>query len=181
MNKFKLLTVTALTVFLLSITFTQVKSQEVKWYTFTEAIELNKQQPRKIFIDVYTDWCHWCKVMDEKTFQQPVIAKILNEKYYAVKLDAERTDTVVFQGRTFVSTGQGRRPPHQLAAALLNGKMSYPSIVFMNEKNQLITAMGGFQKPEDLEPLLIFIHGSLYEKGIDYQGFKKNYFGKEGE
>lgn len=171
----KIITVATLTVLLLSTTYNKISAQQVKWHTFTEAIELSKKQPRKIFIDVYTDWCHWCKVMDEKTFQQPNIAKILNEKYYAVKFNAERKDTVMFQGRAFVSTKQGNRPPHQLAAAILNGKMSYPSIVFMNEKNQLITAMGGYQKPEDLEPLLIFIHGSLYEKGIDYQEFKKNY------
>ena len=81
-------------------------------------------------------------------------------------------------GHTYVSTGQGKRPPHQLAAALLQGKMSYPSIVFLNETNQMITAMGGYQKSGDLEPLLVFINGSLYEKGIDYQAFKKNYVRK---
>ena len=178
MSKNKILTIAFLTLFVLSFTHNKSNAQEVKWYTFTEAIELNKKQPRNIFIDVYTDWCHWCKVMDSKTFTNPTIAKILNEKFYAVKLNAERKDTVVFQGNAFVSTGQGKRPPHQLAAALLQGKMSYPSIVFLNDKNQLITAMGGYQKPEDLEPLLIFIHGSLYNKKIDYQEFKNNYISK---
>ena len=175
MQKIKFYTVAIFTLIILTSTYTKTQAQKVKWYTFTEAIELNKKQPRKIFIDVYTSWCHWCKVMDEKTFSDSTIAKILNEKYYAVKFDAERKDTVIFQGHTFVSTGQGNRPPHQLAAALLNGKMSYPSIVFMNEKNQLITAMGGYQKPIDLEPLLIFVHGTMYAKGVNYQEFKKNY------
>jgi len=150
-------------------------AQEVKWYTFEEAVTLNKKAPRKIIIDVYTDWCGWCKVMDKETFQNPLIAKILNEKYYAVKFNAESTKPVLFEGRTFINDGQGNRPPHQLAVALLNGKMSYPSIVFMNETNQLITAVPGFQKPNDMEPLLMFIHGSLYEKGVDYQQYVSNY------
>lgn len=150
-------------------------AQKVKWYTFSEAVELNKTQPRKIMVDVYTDWCGWCKVMDEQTFQHPDIAKILNEKYYAVKFDAERKDTVVFQGTAFVNKGEGRRPPHDLAVAMLNGKMSYPSIVFMNEKNQLITAVPGFQKPEQMEPLLIYIYQSLYEKNVNYQEFVDGY------
>lgn len=150
-------------------------AQDVKWYSFSEAVELNKKQPRKIMIDVYTDWCGWCKVMDEQTFGHADIAKILNEKYYAVKFDAERKDTVLFQGTAFVNKGEGRRPTHDLAIAMLNGKMSYPSIVFMNEKNQLITAVPGFQKPAQMEPLLMYIYESLYEKNVNYQEFVDNY------
>lgn len=153
----------------------QTESSNVKWYTFEEAINLNKKAPRKIIIDVYTDWCSWCKVMDKESFHNPKIAKILNEKYYPVKFNAESTAPVTFQGHTFINEGQGNRPPHQLAIALLQGKLSYPSIVFINEKNQLITAVAGFQKPESLEPLLMFIYGSMYEKGIDYQEYVNNY------
>ncbi|MDA3890187.1 MAG: DUF255 domain-containing protein [Salinivirgaceae bacterium] len=152
-----------------------IHAQAVKWYTFSEAVKLNEKAPRKIMIDVYTDWCGWCKVMDEQTFQHPDIAKILNEKYYAVKFDAERRDTVIFQETVFLNKGEGRRPTHDLAVALLNGKMSYPSIVFMNEKNQLITAVPGFQKPEQMEPLLMYIFQSLYEKNLNYQEFVDGY------
>lgn len=150
-------------------------TQEVNWMSFEEATKLNETAPRKIIIDVYTDWCGWCKVMDKQTFQDSTIAKILNEKYYAVKLNAEQTEPITFQGHTFVNEQSGNRSVHQLAAALLNGKMSYPSIVFMNEQNQGITAVPGFQKPEQMEPLLIYISNSLYEKNIDYQEFVTNY------
>lgn len=159
----------------ITLTAFAASAQNVKWYSFSEAVELNEKEPRKIMIDVYTDWCGWCKVMDEQTFQHADIAKILNEKYYAVKFNAERKDTVVFQGATFVNKGEGRRPPHDLAVAMLNGKMSYPSIVFMNEKNQLITAVPGFQKPEQMEPLLMYIFESLYEKNVNYQEYVDGY------
>lgn len=163
------------------LTLNNLHAQKVKWYTFTEAVELNKTTPRKIIIDVYTDWCHWCKVMDQQTFSNPAIAKILNEKYYPVKFNAERTDEVVFQGHTYKNTGEGSHPPHELAVALLNGRMSYPSIVFMNEKNQLITAVPGFQKPPQMEPLLIYIYNSLYEKKVDFQKFVENYSSEKKE
>ncbi len=151
------------------------QSQELKWYTIEEAAELNKKAPRKILIDVYTDWCGWCKVMDRETFSNPAIAKILSEKYYPVKLNAEQREPIVFQGHEFKNSGEGSRPVHEFAATILNGKMSYPSIVFIDEQNRLITAVPGFKKPDQMEPLLMFIHASLYEKGVDYQQYVENY------
>ena len=130
---------------------------EVKWYSFEEAIELNKTQHRKIFIDVYTDWCGWCKKMEATTFEHPDISKILNTEYYAVKFDAQTYDTISFAGRQFINEGGRSRSPHQLAIALLQGRMSYPSVVYINEQNKLITPWPGYKTPEELELILKFI------------------------
>src|SRR6056297_165046 len=136
---------------------------EVKWYTFEEAVELNQQEQRKIFIDIYTDWCGWCKKMDANTFSHPTIAKILNEHYYAVKFDAESRDTIVFAGQQFINKGNSARSPHQLAIALLQGKMSYRSVAYMNENNQRLTAVTGYYTPERLEPILRFFADDAFK------------------
>jgi thioredoxin-related protein len=94
--------------------------------------------------------------MDATTFTHPIIAKILNEKYYAVKFNAETKDTIYFADRQFVNDGKGRRSPHQLAVALLQGKISYPSIAYLNEDNQLLTTVPGYQTVVDLKPILMF-------------------------
>src|SRR5579872_755561 len=96
----------------------------VKWMTFEEAVEKSKTEKRKIFIDVFTEWCGWCKVMDKNTFPDPEIARVLNENFYPVKFDAEQTADVVFRGNTFKFIPQGNRGYHQLAAALLNNQLS---------------------------------------------------------
>jgi uncharacterized protein YyaL (SSP411 family) len=49
--------------------------EAVNWVTFEQAVELSKKDKRKVFIDVYTDWCGWCKVMDKNTFSDPKVAK----------------------------------------------------------------------------------------------------------
>lgn len=148
---------------------------EVKWYTFEEAVKLNQKEQRKIFIDIYTDWCGWCKKMDANTFSHPTIAKILNESYYAVKLDAETKDTIHFSGQQFINERNSNRSPHQLAVALLQGKMSYPSVAYMNEDNQLLTAVPGYYTPERLEPVLKFFADDVHKSSISFEEYQKNF------
>ncbi|MBQ2188960.1 MAG: DUF255 domain-containing protein [Bacteroidales bacterium] len=145
-------------------------AQKINWMTFQEAVELNRTAPKKIFIDTYTDWCGWCKKMDQTTFQDSLVVAYMNENYYAVKLNAEMNDTIVFGGYTYVNNGgmNGRRGTHQLAAALLQGNMSYPSYVFMNEKNQLITVAPGYMDASQFLPVLKYIGTDAYLK----QSFK---------
>ena len=70
------------------------KPQKIKWLTVNEAQQLQQKEQKKIFIDVYTDWCGWCKKMDANTFNHPVISKLLTKYYHCVKLDAENGDTI---------------------------------------------------------------------------------------
>ena len=134
-------------------------AQKINWMTFQEAVKLNETAPKKIFIDVFTDWCGWCKRMDQTTFQNEEVVAYMNENYYAVKLNAEMNDTIMFGGYQFINEGamNGRKGTHQLAAALLQGKLSYPSYVFMNEKNQLITVAPGYMEAKDFMPVLKYI------------------------
>jgi thioredoxin-related protein len=156
----------------------QAKTQELKWYSIEEAMKLNKIEKRKIMIDVYTDWCGWCKVMDRETFNNLIISKILKEKYYPVKFNAESRDTVLFNGKFYGANIQGQKAIHQLAVYLLQGKLSYPSIVFIDENNQIITAMSGYRKPNEMEPILQYISASLYLQNVDFQEYLKTFKSK---
>lgn len=144
----------------------------VRWYTWEEAVEAAETEPRKIFVDVYTDWCGWCKVMDEKTFQHPTIAKMLNEDYYPVKLDAEMREDVVFKDYRFKYVPNGRRGYHQLAYELLNGRLSYPSVVMLDESFDRILVAPGYQKPEDFKYILSFVSGNHYQS-MSWQAYRR--------
>ena len=135
---------------------------QVNWMTFEEAVEASKTQKRKIFIDVYTDWCGWCKVMDKKTFNEPAVAKLLNEKYYPVKFNAEQREDVVFNGTTFNFVESCGRGNHQLAAALLNNQLSYPSVVFLNEEFAIVHILKGYQQAPGFHNIDEFIGGDHY-------------------
>jgi len=156
----------SLLVFIALSTITPLHSQDkINWMSFEEAIALNEDEPRHIFVDVYTDWCGWCKKMDASTFVDPVIVELMNNYFYAVKLDAEQKDTIMFQGQAFVNPNpDGRRSSHQMAQALLKGKMSYPSFVFLNTETQWLTVVAGFRKPPDMEQVLTYFGEGIYEE-----------------
>jgi thioredoxin-related protein len=137
----------------------------VKWMTFEEAVEKSKTEKRKIIIDVYTDWCGWCKVMDKNTFSDPEVAKLLNEKFYPVKFNAEQTADVTFRGTTFKFVPQGNNGTHQLAAILLNNQLSYPSIVFVEEDFKSVSPIPGFKKREEFHKMLSYFTTGYYKRG----------------
>ena len=148
----------------------------VKWMTFAEAVEKSKTEQRKLIIDVYTDWCGWCKVMDKKTFNDPEVAKLLNEKFYPVKLDAEQTADIEFRGTTYKFISQGRGGTHQLAAALLNNQLSYPTVVFVEEDFKSVSPIPGFKGPEEFHKMLTYFESGHYKRGeAGRQEFEKVY------
>ena len=141
-----------------------VAEGRIEWLTFEEAVARNRENPKKIFVDVYTDWCGWCKVMDKNTFNHEKVAKFINSRYYAVKFNAEQTEDIVFRGHTFKFVAQGRRGYHELAATLMNGRMSYPTVVFLDEELNLITPVPGYQKPKEFFKILSFIGDDTYKR-----------------
>lgn len=150
------------------------KASAVNWMTFEEAVEAQKTEPRLVFIDVYTDWCGWCKKMDANTFNQEHVAKLLNEKFYAVKFNAEQKEDIKFKDYTFKFVPQGRRGYHQLAASLLNNQLSYPTTVFLDEEMNMIQPLKGYWPANDFYPILQFF-GDKHYKSVSWEEFKKGY------
>lgn len=148
-------------------------AQEVNWHTIEQAVELNKISPRKFMVDVYTDWCGWCKVMDKNTFGNKIIAEYLNDKYYPVKLNAEQKENITIGENTYKYVAQGRGY-HELAAALLNGNMGYPSVVFLDEQFKIIQPFQGYIKAKQFDEIAKFIGDDLY-KTKTWEEFLKTY------
>ncbi len=162
-------------VLLISLTSLSPKGEsKVEWLTFEEAMELHKDQPKKLLIDLYTDWCGWCKVMDRETYSNEVLSSYINTNFYPVKFNAEQKEEVVFDGHTFKFIPSGRRGVHELAAALTRNQLSYPTTVFMDEELRIIQPIAGYLKPQQMEPILKFIGGNHY-KNTEWAAYKKGH------
>lgn len=136
--------------------------EKVEWLSIEKALEKNLDNPKSIFIDVYTDWCGWCKKMDATTFVNPKITKLLNEHFYSVKFDAEQKESVDFNGDNYKFVPNGRRGYNEFAATILQGKMSYPSYAILDENLKLVTVIPGYREVKEFEPMLIYLGEKKY-------------------
>jgi len=121
----------------------------INWMSWEEAQEAMKTEPKKMFIDVYTDWCGWCKKMDANTFTDPDVIDYMNEHFYAIKFNAEGKQDKEYLGKTLTfRSDAGRRGVHELAIVLLNGRLGYPSFVYLAEDQASLKISPGYKTPD---------------------------------
>ncbi|MFT4646090.1 MAG: thioredoxin-related protein [Planctomycetota bacterium] len=147
---------------------------EINWMTWAEVQEAQKKEPKKVFVDVYTGWCGWCKRMDATTFHNEEIVDYINDNYYAVKFDAEQRETLVFKGRKYHYTKTGKRGYNELATSLLEGVMSFPTTVYLDENLDVLTKVGGFLEANELDPIISYFATDSYLKK-KWSQYEKSY------
>jgi len=132
----------------------------MSWLTFEQAAKMKNKGSKKYLVDVYTDWCGWCKVMDKKTFTDPEIQAYLKENFHIIKFNAEQKGAIDFKGKKYEWVPVGRKGVNQLAMELLGSRLSYPTLVYLDENMNKIKSSPGFKKPEQLITELKVISGS---------------------
>lgn len=139
-------------------------AQEVEWLSWEEAAEKvsTEENPKKIFIDIYTDWCGWCKKMDKDTFQNPEVAEYMSNNFYMVKMDGEGKEPIEFKGKTYAFVPQGRNGYHEFAATLMQGRLSYPTTIFLDEEMNMLSPVPGYQKPEPFLNIARYFGDNIY-------------------
>ena len=130
--------------------------------SFENLSNLQAVEKRTVLVFIHTAWCRYCTAMSHSLRNNKDISNLINRKFYLVMLDGEEKNTIRFAGQNFhfKPTGQGTGI-HELAEQLgsIEGKVSFPSICFLNEKNQIIYQYTGFLDSASLLKLLNLIPG----------------------
>lgn len=152
-------------------------AQEINWITLEEAQELQKTEPRKIIMDVYTTWCGPCKMLDKNTFQNKDVADYINKNFYAVKFNAEGNETITFKDKTYTNPNYDpakatrRNSAHELSRAL--GVRAYPTLLFFDEDANLIIPLSGYRTPQQLELYLKMFTSNKHKDMKTQEDFNK--------
>ena len=139
---------------------------KIMWMSMNDALEAQKDEPKKIIMDVYTTWCGPCKLLDKNTFSNKDVIQFINENYYPVKFNAEGPEEITFEDFKYTNPNyqperKGRNATHFFADALrIPG---YPSLVFFEENGKLIQAVPGYKTPKELEIYLKMIANDDYK------------------
>lgn len=136
---------------------------DVTWHSFDEGVALARQENKKIFIDVYTDWCVWCKKMDKEVYTNGTVGQTMKSNFIAVKLNAESQKGVTFDGT----------PMTEASLAGTMGVTGYPTVVFLDPTAKPITKISGYMEPKEFTSLLQFIGGDHY-KTTSFKDYKKS-------
>jgi thioredoxin-related protein len=144
----------------LSMVSAKVDKPGVNWISLDELASVYSNNPKPILFDVYTDWCGWCKEMDRITYHHKKLVPYLNENYYAVKFDAESKEVLRFNGKDYAYDENMRM--NTLAIYMLNGRMEFPTTVFLPDMYATPAALPGFMKAKEMEaPLRFFAEGNF--------------------
>ncbi|MFK7936016.1 MAG: thioredoxin family protein [Saprospiraceae bacterium] len=156
------------------LTVEKQTTSTVQWMTFEEAMEQAETEPRKFFINIYTDWCSWCKHMEGTTYNDPAIAQFINDNYYAIKLDAEEEEAIQFKNKVYSFVKDGKRGHHELAVEMMRGRWSFPTVVFLDESKEIIQPVNGFKDPSEFEAIITYFAMDYYKK-MPWSKYQREY------
>lgn len=156
----------AITILAIAAAAGQNKTEKsgLNWTSLEEAIEKAGKENKHVLLDIYTDWCHWCKKLDKETFNDPKVADVLNDMFALAKVNGESTDKVTYKDQTTNGFGIARG----------FGVGGYPAIIFLDPKGDLLTKIPGFLDAEKFLPIAKYIGTTAYEK-TEWEAYLKDY------
>jgi thioredoxin-related protein len=116
--------------------------------------------------------------MDATTFSDPKIAELMNKHFYPVKLDAEGKEDIVIGEKTFKFVANGRRGYHEMAAIVTKGRLSYPTISYVDAQGKVLEAAPGYKTADQFKVYLEYYSGESY-KNQTFEEFSSQYASRE--
>lgn len=128
---------------------------KIDWVSFDKGMELAESEKKLLVVDFYTDWCHWCKVMDKKTYGNDEVIDFVKDNIVMAKINPETAEGK-FEFREARYSGR--------ELSMMFGVTGFPTTVFISAKGELLSSVPGFIPAEEFVMILRYLAGNWYEK-----------------
>lgn len=130
-----------------------VPAEGLPWKPFEEAVDMAKQQDKKLLVDVYAPWCPWCRRLQREVYTDETVQSYLTDHFIVTRLDGENElDSLQFRQYTLT--------PSELAEGL--GAEGYPTTVFLDSDAKYITRLPGFIDASEFMNVLSYIGSEAF-------------------
>jgi thioredoxin-related protein len=148
---------------LLTLSSFATSARAVDWKAWNAGLSSAASSSRPVIVDVYTDWCRWCRQMDRDVYARPDVQAYLDAHFVTVKLNAESSAPVSYQGRTLTA--------RSLASSF--DVSGYPTTIFLAANGEHLVNVPGYVEPGRFLLLLRYIGDGHLDRGVTWDEYVK--------
>lgn len=136
-------------------------AQGVTWQAWDAGFRTASRKSQPVLVDVYTDWCGWCKRMDKDVYSRADVRDYLSSHFVTIKLNAEDQAAATHEGRRYTS--------RTLAAKF--GVTGYPTTVFLRPNGERLVNVPGYLPADRFLLLLRYIGDGHMDRGVAWDDY----------
>jgi thioredoxin-related protein len=132
------------------------------WLTWNAGLQQAAAARRPVLVDVYTDWCGWCKRMDHDVYLRSDVREYLSHHFVTVRLNAESAEGASYAGHAY--TGR--------TLAMRFGVSGYPTTIFLRANGEHLVNVPGYVPADQFLQLLRYIGEGHMDRGESFEAFQ---------
>ncbi len=137
-------------------------AKSLQWVALEDGVKRASTSGQYVFVTVYTDWCTYCRRLNNVTFKAAPVLEELGKNFQSVRVNAESDKPVVWKGK---------RMSERDVAGKEWGVTGYPTMLFMSPKGEIIGTYSAYADPDLMVQLLTYISSGARERKVSFEDF----------
>ncbi len=133
------------------------------WRGWNDGLDRARSSGKPVIVNVYTDWCGWCRRMERDVYGKAEISRYLRERFVTIRLNAEASDAASYEGRRTDSQGIAQR-------FRVSG---YPTTVFLRSTGEHLANVPGYVPADRFLLLLRYVAEGHADRNVPFTEFEK--------